>query len=463
MERDSLDFKTLPIGRLFTKQFFPALLGMISTALFTVVDGIFVGRGIGSDALAAVNIAAPLAMIAAGIGLMFGMGGGILVSINLSQGKSKVANINVTQSVVSLTVISVIMALLITLFPQQTAVLFGSNEYLKGMAAEYLFWYSITLPVTILTVALPFFVRQTNPNRAMWAMLIATVVNIVLDYLFIFVFEWGLFGAAIATDIGEAVGALILLFYLLNPKVAVKLVGLKMSRTSIRLTVRNTWYMIKLGISSCLSEVTIAIMAITGNYVFMRHLGADGVAAYSIICYLFPIIFMVFNAMVQSAQPIISYNYGCGQMERSRKATRLSLTYAVVFALLIMVLFSCFADPIISMFLPDKSGDAWKYATTGLPLFAMDYIFFGINIIAIGYYTSIERIKRSIALTLLRGILPVLFFFTLPHWFGVSGIWVSVAAGDFITTLIIVTLLLTDKIRSNGRSNKQHKQTLQAG
>lgn len=447
MLRDSLDFKTLPIGKLFAKQFFPAMLGMMSSALLTVVDGVFVGRGLGSDALAAVNVAAPLFMIMAGIGLMFGMGGGILVSLNLSQGKSKVANINVTQATAALCLVAFVIALLVTCFPSETAMLFGANDYLKSMAGEYIFWYAISLPITILMVALPFFVRQTNPNFAMWAMLASTAVNIVLDYVFIFVFEWGLFGAAIATDIGGSVSALLLIGYLLHPKIAVRFAKLKMSTKSIRLTLRNAWYMMKLGISTCLSEITIAIMAITGNYVFMHYLGADGVAAYSIICYLFPVIFMVFNAMIQSAQPIISYNYGCGQIHRSDKVTRLSLVCAIVFGLLITVAFSYFADGIISMFLSDKASNAFQYARAGLPLFALDYVFFGINVIAIGYYSSIERVRRAIALTILRGTMPVLFFFALPKLFGITGIWLAVGAADFATTLIIVVLLLNDRMR----------------
>lgn len=445
MLRDSLDFKTLPIGKLFAKQFFPTMLGMVSTALLTVVDGIFVGRGLGSDALAAVNIAAPLFMIMAGIGLMFGMGGSILVSLNLSRGKNKVANINVTQSTVTLFIVTFVVALLVVLFPTQTATLFGANDFLKEMAGEYLFWFAISLPITVLSVALPFFVRQTNPNFAMWAMLTSTAINIVLDYVFIFVFEWGLFGAAIATDIGGTASALLLFAYLLNPKVAIKFAKLKISRNSIVLTLRNAWYMIKLGISTCLSEATLAVMAITGNYVFMDYLGADGVAAYSIICYLFPVIFMVFNAMIQSAQPIISYNYGCEQIERSKRVTQLSLVYALVFGVLITLLFSCFSGTIISMFLSDQTSNAYQYAMSGLPLFALDYVFFGINVIAIGYYSSIERVKRAMALTILRGILPVIFFFTLPKLLGVSGIWLSVGAGDFTTTLIIITLLLKDR------------------
>ncbi|RKU64787.1 MATE family efflux transporter [Parabacteroides sp. AF17-3] len=450
MQRDSLDFKSMSVGKLFTKLLVPTIMGMAASALFTVVDGIFVGNGIGSDAMAAVNISAPIFMIITGVGLMFGMGGGILTSINLSQGKKKVANINFTQSVIALVFISLVMTLLLTIFPHKIATLFGSDEYLMDMVVEYLFWFSISLPFTVLVVALPFFIRLTNPKISMWAMLAATVVNIILDYLFIFVFKWGLFGAAIATDIGEFVGAAIMIIYLFRHSIAIRFVWLKLSVKSLLLTLRNVGYMIKLGFSVFLSEITISVMIISGNYVFMDYMGADGVAAYSVICYLFPIIFMVFNATVQSAQPIISYNYGCGQMKRSDNALRLSMLFTLAFAFSIMLLFICFTRSIVTLFIPDTASAAWGYAVAGLPLFATDYLFFGINIIIIGYYTSIERLRRAISLTVLRGILPVVFFFTLPLLLDVNDIWLAVAAGDITTTVVIVILLIVDKVRKNG-------------
>lgn len=450
MQRDSLDFKSMSVGKLFTKLLVLTIMGMAASALFTVVDGIFVGNGIGSDAMAAVNISAPIFMIITGVGLMFGMGGGILTSINLSQGKKKVANINFTQSVIALVFISLVMTLLLTIFPHKIATLFGSDEYLMDMVVEYLFWFSISLPFTVLVVALPFFIRLTNPKISMWAMLAATVVNIILDYLFIFVFKWGLFGAAIATDIGEFVGAAIMIIYLFRHSIAIRFVWLKLSVKSLLLTLRNVGYMIKLGFSVFLSEITISVMIISGNYVFMDYMGADGVAAYSVICYLFPIIFMVFNATVQSAQPIISYNYGCGQMKRSDNALRLSMLFTLAFAFSIMLLFICFTRSIVTLFIPDTASAAWGYAVAGLPLFATDYLFFGINIIIIGYYTSIERLRRAISLTVLRGILPVVFFFTLPLLLDVNGIWLAVAAGDITTTVVIVILLIVDKVRKNG-------------
>ena len=342
------------------------------------------------------------------------------------------------------------MTLLLTIFPHKIATLFGSDEYLMDMVVEYLFWFSISLPFTVLVVALPFFIQLTNPKISMWAMLAATVVNIILDYLFIFVFKWGLFGAAIATDIGEFVGAAIMIIYLFRHSIAIRFVWLKLSVKSLLLTLRNVGYMIKLGFSVFLSEITISVMIISGNYVFMDYMGADGVAAYSVICYLFPIIFMVFNATVQSAQPIISYNYGCGQMKRSDNALRLSMLFTLAFAFSIMLLFICFTRSIVTLFIPDTASAAWGYAVAGLPLFATDYLFFGINIIIIGYYTSIERLRRAISLTVLRGILPVVFFFTLPLLLDVNGIWLAVAAGDITTTVVIVILLIVDKVRKNG-------------
>lgn len=453
MRRDSLDFKNMSVGKLFTKQLIPNVLGMMASAMFIIVDGIFVGRGIGSDAMAAVNIVAPLTMILAGVGLMFGTGGSVLASINLSRGKERLANINITQSFVVTFLFTALLALLITLFPFQTVRLLGADEHLAEPAVEYLFWFAVTLPFTVLGISLPFFVRLTKPKIAMWAMLTATLVNVVLDYLFIFPLGWGLMGAAIATDIGEIVGCLILLVYLFRESVSVRFTRFKGSLKSIRLTLRNTWYMIRLGFPSFLSETTIAVMTITGNYVFMRYLGTDGVAAFSIVCYLFPIIFMVFNATVQSAQPIISYNYGCGQLRRSNEALRRALGTTTIIGLVVSLFSICFSDTVVSLFIPDQTNLAFGYSTSGLPLFAVDYIFFGFNVVAIGYYTGIERIRRATMLTIVRGVLPVFYFYLLPLWLEVPGIWLAVGFADITTTIIIVILALLDIKRKHGKTD----------
>ena len=455
MQRDSLDFKNMSIGKLFTKQLIPNILGMIASALFIIVDGIFVGRGIGSDAMAAVNIVAPISMLITGVGLMFGTGGSVLASINMSRGKERIANINITQSTAVCSIFTAIITVLMLLFPFQVVRLFGAEDGLTGPAAEYLFWYSINLPFTALFVALSFFVRLTNPRYSMWCMLTGTVINIVLDYIFIFEFKWGLMGAAVATDIGEIVGCSMLLGYLFRKSVAIRLTRFKASLKSIRLTLRNTWYMVRLGFPTFLSEATIAIMAISGNFVFMHYLGTDGVAAFSIACYLFPIIFMVYNATVQSAQPIISFNYGCGQMERANQAFRRAVLFAMGVGFVVTLCTFAFAPGVVSLFVPEPANPAYGIAVTGLPLFAVDFIFFAFNIVVIGYYTSIERVKRATMLTLLRGILPVVYFYLLPMLFSVTGIWLAVGAGDMTTTIFIVILALADKKRKHEKTDRR--------
>lgn len=451
MERDSLDFKNMSIGSLFMKQFIPTLLGMVSSALFIIVDGIFVGRGIGAHALAAVNIVAPISMIAAGIGLMFGMGGAIVASINLSRGKHKVANLNFTQSVFATSFISILLTVLILLFPYQTATLLGSDAELLEMAVEYLFWFTLCVFPFSLTLALPFFVRLMKPKYAMWCMLLGTLINIVLDYVFIFIFEWGLMGAAVATGVGELVAAVMLFIFFFGKESAVRFEKIKLTANSIRLSLRNIYYMIKLGVSSFLSEITIAIMFIAGNLVFIDYLGADGVAAYSIICYLFPIVFMVFNATVQSVQPIISFNYGYGQIKRSNKAMKLAITVAASIGLGIFMIMLVFTGEIVSLFVPDTTSATWGYAVKGIPVFAIDFVFFAINIVSIGYYMSVEKIQRAMTITIVRGILPVFFFYVLPKFFGIPGIWFAVAAGDIVTSFFILLLEISDKRKKAGQ------------
>lgn len=446
MQRDKIDFGSMKVGQLFCKQLFPTLLGMVFSALFVITDGVFVGRGIGSDALAAVNIAGPLFVFAAGIGLMFGMGGAIVASINLARGKERVANINVTQAALISFLIMAIVSGIVMIFPTSIARMLGAPADIISFAREYLFAYAAFATFQTLLCVLTFFTRIDGPKIAMWSMTISTIINIVLDYLFIFVFKWGLTGAAVATGIGEIVGCTLLVIYLLRYSPRVRLIKLKLSWKSLLLTARNTRHITRLGFSAFLGEAAIGVMMLTGNYVFVRYLGSDGIAAFSIVCYFFPIIFMVFNAIIQSAQPIISFNHGCNAPDRSRHALRLALLSTIGTGLFFLFITVLFREQIVSLFIADRANEAWRIATSGISFFAICYLFFGINIIAIGYYMSIEKSELATMFTILRGvILPVLCFLLLPVWLGVKGIWVAVAAAEFITLCAIAIHALKTK------------------
>lgn len=451
--KDSIDFGTTDISKLFRKLLIPTVLGMVFSAVFVITDGIFVGKGVGSDALAAVNITAPLFMITTGIGLMFGVGASVVASIHLSHGKRKAAGINITQSLVFSSLLVFALSALCFFFVEPTGILLGSSQRLLPLVVEYMHWYVPFLVFYLVLEAGMFFIRLDGaPNYAMWCNAVAAIVNIILDYVFIFIFGWGLMGAAFATSIGTMIGGLMTIAYLLRFTKTFKLYAIKLSRKSMQLTARNIGYMVKLGSSAFVSEASIACMMFLGNYVFIRHLGEDGVAAFSIVCYFFPIIFMVYNAIAQSVQPIISYNFGAGSSKRVHQAFRLSIKTALGCGVCFFILTVLCNRNIVSLFI-DRSYGAFDIAVAGIPYFAIGYIFFAFNIVGIGYYQSIERARRATIITLLRGVVFMLIgFLVLPRLFGVPGIWLAVPLAELLTFVYIVAIYLKDRFRSHGGS-----------
>ena len=434
--KDSINFGSMNISTLFRKLLIPTVLGMVFSALFVITDGIFVGKGIGSDALAAVNITAPLFMIAAGIGLMFGVGASVVASIHLSQGKRKVASINITQAIAFSALLILILSALCLYFIEPLARLLGSSDRLLPLAVEYMAWYIPFLVFyEVLNIGMFCIRLDGSPTYAMMCNAVAAILNIILDYIFIFEFGWGIMGAAFATSLGTVVGGLMTLH----------LCRIKLSSKSLLLTLRNIGYMIKLGSSAFISEASIACMMFLGNYVFIRHLGEDGVAAFSIACYFFPIIFMVYNAIAQSAQPIISYNFGAGQPERVRKTLHLAIRTALICGISFFILTALCCQDIVSLFI-DRSYAAFDIAVNGLPYFEVGFIFFAVNMIGIGYYQSVERGQRATIITLLRGVVFMLIgFFALPPVLGIPGIWLAVPLAELLTTFYIFGIYLKDR------------------
>lgn len=443
--KDSIDFGSMEIPILFRKLLIPTVLGMVFSALFIITDGIFVGKGIGSDALAAVNITAPLFMITTGIGLMFGIGASIVASIHLSQGKRKIASINITQAIVFSSLTILLMSGVCCYFSESLGRLLGSSERLLPVVVEYMSWYVPFLPFYLLLTAGMFFVRLDGaPNYAMLCNAVAAIINIILDYIFIFEFGWGMMGAAFATSLGTMTGALMIIIYLLYFSRDIGIYHIKLSRKSMLLTVRNVGYMIRLGTSAFISEASIACMMFLGNYVFIRHLGESGVAAFSIVCYFFPIIFMVYNAIAQSAQPIISYNFGQQNKKRISKTVHLALRTALICGIFFFAASLIFNQQIVSLFI-DKSYNAYEIAVDGIPYFAIGYLFFALNMVGIGYYQSIERARRATTITLFRGVVFMLIgFLLLPLIWGVRGIWLAVPFAELLTLLMIVGIYAKD-------------------
>ncbi len=452
LDRDRLDFADGKIGPLFRALFFPTLIGMIFNSALTIIDGIFVGQGVGADGIAAVNIVAPIFMIATGIGLMFGIGASVVASIRLSEQKPKSARIIMTQAfAVGLLLVGLICIVCLA-FTRPIVHALGCSPQLESNAVSYLLGLLPGLLFLFIQCVGMMLIRlDGSPKYAMAVQIVVAIVNIVLDWYMVFPLGWGVMGAALATSIACAVGGLMVLVYFLLLSSKLKFYRLKLSSTSLLLTLRNTGYMIKIGFATFLTELAMSVMMLTGNYMFISILGEAGVAAFAIACYLFPVVFSISNAVAQSAQPIISFNYGAHQMTRVGRALRVSLFTAVVCGVVVTGCLWIGATGIVRLFLnPQES--AYGLAVDGLPLFALCAVFFAINIAFIGYYQSIEKASVSTLYTLLRGILLLVpCFVLLPHLFGVDGLWLAIPAAELLTCVVISLRYVRQKFRNQSK------------
>lgn len=437
--RDALDFGKMSIPRLFQKLFWPTLLGMVSMVLLNIADGIFVGRGVGNEGIAAVNIAAPIFQISAAIALMFGSGASIVAAIHMGKGNQKAANINVTQAfTVGVLFISLIVAAIYA-FPYATCRLFGGSDKLYPLVREYLMWVAPSSIFMVIAYIGIFTMRlDGSPKLAMVSNMLAAGLNIILDWLFVFPFGWGMMGAAFATSLSAGLGTSIVIWYFCGHSHKIKLYKPKFSATALKLTLRNCGYQIRLGVPTFIAETAISCMMIVGNFTFMSRLHENGVAAFSVACYLFPLIFMFGNSIAQSAMPIISYNLGQGNMERIGQTEKVSIISAVVLGLLMTLVFYLGAPLIAELFLGGSS-PAYALCAKGLPLFSFCCIFFTLNLVLIGQEQSMERYSRSTFFMLLRGILLVIpSFILLPTLIGDNGLWLAVPTSEATTFVIIL-------------------------
>lgn len=441
MQRDAIDFKNDKVSVLFRRLLIPTLLGTLAISAMTTIDGIVIGHGVGADGVAAVNIIVPVYQIISGLGLMIGAGCSVVSSIHLSKQKLKVARLNVTQAITVTFLAVTLMSLFMLTFPAQTARALGSSETLLPQVCDYMLWMIPGFMFEIFSIIGLFIVRlDGSPKYAMWCNIIPAFLNGVLDCVFVFPLGMGVKGAAIATSISLVVGGLMTLCYLLFIAKDLRLIRLKMSRKSLMLTARNIGYQCRIGSSSLFGELAMAVFIFIGNLVFMHYLGDDGVGAFGIACYYAPFFFMIGNAVAQSAQPIISYNYGAGCPDRVQQAVRLLLATAAGFGIVVTLLFVFVPHWLVALFV-DTASSSGQIAVNGFPFFATGVFFFIVNVAVIGYYQSIERMRRATMLVFMRAFLFLVpSYVLLPMIIGINGAWLAMPLAEALTMLCVVAL-----------------------
>ncbi|MCY6372089.1 MATE family efflux transporter [Clostridium ganghwense] len=423
----------------FMKYAVPSVIGMMVSALYIVVDGIFVGRGVGASALAAVNVAVPLTTLMIAVTMMITMGGASIMSIKFGENKYEEGNNIFLQSIFLIVVISAVLSIIGVLFPQQLARMLGaSDELLKG-TADYLRYYLLFGIGFSGSLALSTFVRNDgNPNLAMFSLIVGAVTNIALDYMFIFIFHWGIAGAAIASGLGQLSSVIILLTHFARKKGTLKLYMPKLKKHEL---IR----ILKTGTPEFIVQLSPAVTIFAFNQVVISRLGEIGMAGYSIIGYISTVLLALFIGVSQGVQPLLSYNYGKRDYEKVNKVFKMGVKTNFAASLVIYGIILIFGQKIISVFNGNEA--LIKLTYDAMIIYVLSFVIASINIVNVTYYQSTERSKIANIISTSRGmVFTIIFLIVLPHIIGNIGIWVSIILGEICTLLLILYVAYAKKI-----------------
>lgn len=421
-----------PVTVSFFKYLIPSLIGMALMSVNIVIDGVFVGHGVGSTALAGVNIASPVFSIILSIALLIGVGGGAYYSMLLGADESKHAQRIFSTSFGLVTIIVLLITSLSLFFIKDLAYFFGANKDTLPYVLEYMKILLLFGVLMAWETSLSVFIRNDgNPNLAMMGLILTSLLNIGLNYYMIFILELGVTGAAIATVISVAVGLIVLLTHFFKKDAVLKFVRITWNKKDIqRINL--------IGFPSFVSEIGMGVFTIGYNIAIAFYAGTIGLAAFSVLNYLHTFMFLLFMGVGSSIQPMISYYYGAGLSEKTKETVKIAEKTAVFLGGLFLIIGFFAADSLVAMF--GVTSDAiTELAVTGIRLFFIGYIFMGINFIYLTYFQSIGHVKPSIWITIFRGfILLIIMLLVLPKLIGVNGVWLALPISEAIVTFVLI-------------------------
>ncbi|MDD4169962.1 MAG: MATE family efflux transporter, partial [Desulfotomaculaceae bacterium] len=432
MTATATKLKETPVKKLFLSYLIPSVFGMLLMSVNIVLDGIFVSRGVGPNGLAAINISMPAFSLILAISLWIGTGGATIYSISLGKNELAYARSVFSQSILFCILLTgAIMGVCIWKI-DDLAWFLGSNEIILPYVMDYLQVILVFGIVIVLENALSIFVRNDgNPTLAMAGLVVSAVLNIILNYVYIFIFGWGVKGAAYATVIATTIGFLVLLAHFFRKSSSLKW-------GASRFQCKTLQQILTIGFPGFASEMSVAVVTFGLNVSFMRWSGETGVAAYSIVNYIHALVVLVFLGVGGALQPIASFHYGARLYDRLHKFLRLSVQTAMIIGLIAVVAGWCFPDPLVTLF-GVKSQDLYELTVNGIAIFFINYLFLGFNLVYGAFYQSVGQVKKSIIIILSRGIFFVLpLLWILPHWFGLNGIWLAIPAAEALAALMIL-------------------------
>ncbi len=427
---------THPIPKLIVQQAVPAAIGILVMSLNILIDTIFVGQWIGSNAIAAINVVLPISFFIAALGMSIGVGGASIISRALGeQNKLKAANTFANQLTLTLG-LTIIVVLFGLLFVDQILPIFGGKGTLFSLAKTYYIIVLYGVPVLAFCMMSNAVIRaEGKPKNAMYAMLLPSISNLTLDYLFIRVFDWGMTGAAWATTLSYGVCAAYILYFFLSNKSV-----LRPSWEAFILKAKIVNEIASLGSVTLVRQAMVSLTVLLVNNILFSYGGESTIAVYAILSRMLMFATFPIFGITQGFLPIAGFNYGAKNWKRVRKVINISIAYATLLATLVLIFILFFSEQVPSLFSKDVAVNAQTPAALRVVFAALPII--GIQLIGAAYFQAIGKALPALLLTLSRqGLIFIPLLFILSDSFGVQGVWMAFPIADVLSTIVTAFFL----------------------
>ena len=423
------------------KYVLPSLLSQCAFFLFTIVDGVFVGHGVGTDALGAVNLTFPYIMIISAVFMLSTIGGVTVTAIRMGRKDMHGANQAFMHSMAATAVFALIFTVIGCCFTSPLATLLGAGETFHYMACDYLFWYCAFAIPSAFNIALMGFGRNDGaPVMVMAATILSTSLNIFLDWLFVFPLKMGMKGAAIATGLSQTVSLLIILAHFLMQKGQLRLGGFVYSGALMR-------KLLKRGMPEMLSQFATPIATLCMNMMLIRYVGDEGVNAFSILGYIISFAFAVFVGISEGMQPLFGQSYGDKNAEELRYFQQISTIVSIIGSAVVYVFIIMFGRMICVLF--GAGAAATELAVAAIPSFGWAFLFIAPTTVISAYLYSTKRTSQSVAINVLRGfVMDPLCILGLTALTAGASVWWAMGVAEVIT--FCAAMLLMMRSEKNG-------------
>ncbi|MCQ2973923.1 MAG: MATE family efflux transporter [Bacteroidales bacterium] len=424
--------------KIFTKYLIPCVTAMTLIAVYAFVDSFVVGQKLGPIALAALGIATPILMTAFALGYMFGVGGGSLFSISLGEKKYENSDKYFSTSFILTVIFGVTIAILGNIYIEEISIFLGSDSLSLPFVIEYSKCILWGYPFIMLNILMGCFMKNEGyPKIAMISTIIGAISNVILDFLFVYGFEMGMFGAGLATAICQSITFLINFSYSYYKKLRIR----------TKISNFHTPYILaifKNGLSSFILESASGIETFVFIYFSTKFYSTIGASAYTIIQNWILIFISILMGITQAAQPLISFCYGAKLYSRMISFRKYSIIISTIYGVIFVILGYIFTEQFVTIF-ENTNKELLTISIFALKLYLPAFAMMGICICTAVYFQSINNNKYSLWLMLLRSlILPISLTIILSELFQEKGMWSSITITEFICTLISIWLIMRE-------------------